>query len=321
MRGALVVGGGVSGLSCALRLLEAGFDVELWERDAIEDTVSSVAAAIWFPFQVGANGLRWSLETREALVEMARAGTPGVTVRRGVELLAHDGPEPEWIAAMPAHRRLARHELPAGYARGNELEVPIVEMPLYLAWLRERALALGLRVRRKAIESLVEPLAHAPLVVNCTGLGAREVCGDRELVPVRGQVVSVERRDVERFLIDDDHPSGLCYVVPRAHDCVLGGTTERGVESQEIDDEAAAGIVARCTQRVPALRGARVLGVKAGLRPWRATVRCEAEVPRPGTLVLHDYGHGGAGVSASLGCAAEIVRMARTAGSDRREPA
>lgn len=311
-RRALVVGGGVSGLTCAWRLLEAGFDVELWERDAIERTVSSVAAAIWFPFQLGANGLRWSLETREALVELARRDTPGVTVRRGVELVAHASPEPEWIAAMPALRRLARDELPEGYARGNELDVPIVEMPLYLAWLRERALALGLRVRRKSVASLAEPLAHAPLVVHCTGLGAREVCADRELVAVRGEVVSVERRGVDRFLIDDDHPRGLTYVVPRANDCVLGGTTVRGVESLEVDEAEAAAIVARCTERVPALRGARVLGVKVGLRPWRAAVRCEAEVPRPGTLVVHDYGHGGAGVSASIGCADEVVRIARS---------
>ena len=45
-----VVGAGVSGLSCAVRLLEAGHEVEVISDRFSPDTVSDIAAAIWYPF-------------------------------------------------------------------------------------------------------------------------------------------------------------------------------------------------------------------------------------------------------------------------------
>ena len=47
----VVVGCGVSGLSCGIRLLEAGFDVQIWARDLPLRTTSNIAAAIWYPYK------------------------------------------------------------------------------------------------------------------------------------------------------------------------------------------------------------------------------------------------------------------------------
>ena len=60
----------------------------------------------------------------------------------------------------------------------------------------------------------------------------------------------------------------------------------------------------------PRLNGARVLGHRVGLRPFRPQVRVEAEPPGPGPLVVHNYGHGGAGVTLSWGCAREAAALA-----------
>jgi D-amino-acid oxidase len=54
---------------------------------------------------------------------------------------------------------------------------------------------------------------------------------------------------------------------------------------------------------------AEIVGVAVGLRPVRSAVRLEAETIAPNCLLLHNYGHGGAGVTLSWGCAAEVVRL------------
>ena len=57
-----------------------------------------------------------------------------------------------------------------------------------------------------------------------------------------------------------------------------------------------------------ALAHAAVLGVSVGLRPCRAVVRLELEEIGE-QRVIHNYGHGGAGVTLSWGCAEEVVRL------------
>ena len=47
----VVVGAGVIGLTCAHRLVRAGHRVEVWSRDAVQDTTSAVAAALWYPYR------------------------------------------------------------------------------------------------------------------------------------------------------------------------------------------------------------------------------------------------------------------------------
>jgi D-amino-acid oxidase len=64
---------------------------------------------------------------------------------------------------------------------------------------------------------------------------------------------------------------------------------------------------------VPALAHAPVLGTVAGLRPARPTVRLERGVLADGTPVIHDYGHGGSGITLAWGCADEVAREAGSA--------
>lgn len=162
----------------------------------------------------------------------------------------------------------------------------------------------------RRLSSLEEARAAAPLVVHCAGVGARELAGDAALHPVRGQVVRVENPGVERFWLDDEHPEGLTYVIPRGEDCILGGTAEEGAWSTEPDSAVARGILRRCAELEPQLAGARVLEHRVGLRPGRPAVRLEREDFADGTRVVHCYGHGGAGVTLSWGCAEEVVRLA-----------
>jgi D-amino-acid oxidase len=309
---AIVVGCGVSGLSSAVALAEAGRAVTIWTRDLPPRTTSSVAGAIWYPYKVAplARVAEWARRTYGELVELAREPGSGVTLAKGVELLpfgAHDEGD-EFRSAAPDLRELSPSELPRGFERGFELSVPVCEMPLYLEYLLRRFESAGGVVELRRLASLDEALAKASLVVNCVGLAARELVGDPHMRPIRGQVLRVEKLGVERFVLDDYDPRGVTYVIPRSHDCVIGGTTDEGVEELTPDEAATHAILERCAELEPRLAQARILSVAVGLRPGRTEVRLERERRGAGALI-HNYGHGGAGVTLSWGCAFEVLEL------------
>jgi D-amino-acid oxidase len=204
-------------------------------------------------------------------------------------------------------------ELPAGYPAGLRFAVPLVEMPVHLPWLTDRLAARGVRFlsrRLTRLDEAPEASGGADLVVASPGLAARELVPDAEVVPVRGQIVRVTNPGLTLSVRDEGHPAGRAYVHPRSSDVVLGGTLDEGVWDATPDPATAAAIVARCADLVPALARAEVIDTVAGLRPGRSTVRLERGVLADGTPVVHDYGHGGAGVTLAWGCADEVARLA-----------
>jgi D-amino-acid oxidase len=123
--------------------------------------------------------------------------------------------------------------------------------------------------------------------------------------------VRVTNPGIERFWLDEEHPDGVTYIVPRGEDCILGGTAEDGEWDTTPDPTVGEGILRRCAELEPRLLGAQVLEHRVGLRPGRPAIRLEAEHFRDGTRVIHCYGHGGSGVTLSWGCADEVAELAR----------
>jgi D-amino-acid oxidase len=305
-----VVGAGVVGLTCALRLAEAGYAVRVVARERLGDTTSAVAAAVWYPYRAFPfdRVLGWSHAGYEAFVALVDAEPDaGVRLRLGTELLRDDGPDPWWAGAVPDIAKVT--DVPPGFAIGWRFASPIVDMSRYLPWLEGRLAARGIVPEPAVIDDLAD---LAGVVVNCTGLGARELVPDPAVEPVRGQVVVVEQVGLEEWVVDDGDGGALTYVVPRIDDIVLGGTAQAGASDLAVDPGTAAGILDRATALVPALAGARIIGHKVGLRPARPTVRLEVERRRD-RAVVHCYGHGGAGVTLSWGCAADVVGLVRQA--------
>jgi D-amino-acid oxidase len=149
------------------------------------------------------------------------------------------------------------------------------------------------------------------LAINCTGLGARELVNDDSLYAIRGQIVRVARAGIEKFLLDEDEGRGVAYIIPRSDDCVLGGTAEDRCENTEPDAKTSKSIFERCAAIEPRLRDAMILSHAAGLRPGRAAIRLEVETWASGKALIHNYGHGGAGVTLSWGCAREVTKLAK----------
>ena len=300
MPAVLVIGAGVIGLTAAIRLREAGIAADVVARDAPERTTSAVAAALWYPYRAFPRErvAGWSARGFEVLSALAREPGSGVRIRHGTERVGDGAPDPWWREAVPTFARTAT---------GWSFDAPVADMSVHLPWLARRLEALGGVVGSAVLARVDEGLARAPVVVNCAGLGARELADDPSLVAVRGQILRVDAA-VDEWLLDQSDPERLLYVVPRERDVVLGGTAVEGDEDPRLDPDVAAAVRARCEAAMPALRGARVVGEAVGLRPGRPAVRLETEVRSAGTVV-HCYGHGGAGVTLAWGCAEEVVGL------------
>lgn len=149
------------------------------------------------------------------------------------------------------------------------------------------------------------------LVVNCTGVGAGDFVGDQEVYPIRGQVVRVARptglhRSSRVYQKDDQ----LTLVLPRTNDVILGGTAQVGDWDRRVRPTDSKAILQRCTELVPEIANAEILGAAVGLRPGRCAVRLELDTTSPSRPVVHNYGHGGGGYTVACGCANEVATIA-----------
>jgi D-amino-acid oxidase len=313
-----VVGAGVIGLSCAVRLAEAGHEVDVLARDLPAETTSAVMGGLWLPCpaEPAADVARWARTTLIALLALADDPASGVRMVAGHLLHARPVPPPHWASAVADLAPLqARTDPVPGYAFGHLATLPLVDTLTYLPYLRQRLLRAGGTLTRL-------PLAGLPprgLVVNCTGLSARALVPDRLVHPVRGQVLLLTDPGLAQWCCDTasdpDAASGASdgpmYVLPRGRDIVVGGTAEDGVWDTTPDPEIGRTLLRRAREAVPDLARATVLSHRVGLRPGRPAVRLEVEHrpggDDPGHTVVHCYGHGGNGLTLSWGCADDVV--------------
>jgi D-amino-acid oxidase len=204
---------------------------------------------------------------------------------------------------------------------------PMVDTDRYMSWLLEEARKAGCRVLNARVTGLLaeqeEALARqygVDAIVNCTGLGVRELA-DESVYPVRGALIRVRNdgsampRITQAHCVSHDGSSAdrsFIFIVPRGRDMlVLGGLAEASEWGLDIglhNYEPVREMYRRCLEFLPVLRNAAIDAaepVRVGLRPFRqGSVRLEGE---PGARIVHNYGHGGSGVTLSWGCALEVA--------------
>jgi D-amino-acid oxidase len=154
--------------------------------------------------------------------------------------------------------------------------------------------------------------------VNCTGVAARQMAGDEEVKPVKGQHVVVENPGLGTFFFEGAGGHTWTSVMPHGDRVVLGAVALPGDWDRTPDPAVAAAIRHRCARIEPRLADARIIADTAGVRPGRPNVRLEAEqhgefVPagRHGSYRTHNYGHGGVGGHAVVGLRLRRPRPAR----------
>lgn len=314
-----VVGAGVVGLSCAVRLAEAGHPVDVLARELPLETTSATAGGLWLPFlaEPAAAVARWARLTLAALLDLAESPTDteaktgtGVRVRDGY-LLGIGADRPSWAQEMPQLGLAPVVNPTPRHDHGWQLQAPLVDMTRYLPYLLRRLEAAGGTLTRLPLTAL----PGRGIVVNCTGLASRALANDPSVRPVRGQVVWLTNPGLTRFWTDESDPERLTYALPHAGHVVVGGTAVPDDWSTTPEDDDTAQILRRVRELVPALQSASVLSQRVGLRPVRPTVRLEA-VRGPECTVVHCYGHGGSGVTLSWGCADDVLATVDTIVAD-----
>jgi D-amino-acid oxidase len=264
-RRAAVVGCGAVGLASARVLQDAGFDVTLYARDLPPYTTSNVAGGLWDPFSVSKPGgtttaydAQFERATRVAYRRYQDLVGPRYGVRwieslfTGDEPMATEGIVFELL--RPTHYGPGQHGYPARHVTSvmSMLIEPAVYLPAMMSDVREAGSRIVVRdfPDRQSLQSVPEPV-----IVNCTGLGARTLFGDDELQPAKGQLeILVPQAEVDYVSLASG-PS-LLYMIPRSDGVLLGGTFGLGDFSASPDPVESERILAGHTRINEALRAA-----------------------------------------------------------------
>ena len=305
-----MIGSGVSGLTCAVLFAENGFETSIFAEQIGDETNSAAAAAIWYPYDVGSGAeiIPWALVSYQRFLELARQSETGVSITE-LRVFSRLGPivPPDWAQSF-ATRPLTGSEIPSAFVSGFTIDVPLIETGKYLEYLAARLTNAGgsvSSVMRFAQLEEVDP--SFDLLINCAGIGARELVPDPEMEPHRGQVAIVEKFDLPYAVVCDDPP--LMYAIPRSNDCVFGGTNEVS-NDRAVDPRTTTAIMSEC-ERVLGRSAPPLIRERVGLRPGRSSgVRVGAEKLRDGRPVIHNYGHGGSGFTLSWGCGQTVLELA-----------
>src|SRR6266508_4888999 len=314
--GVAIIGGGVSGLTCGVFLAERGYHAVIFAKETGQQTTSAVAAAVWYPYDAepAENVIAWALDTYKVLVDLSSEPRTGVSMMELRQFSRMgDFQIPDWAHSLGASVGAVgeAHSFPykSAFKSGFALTVPMMDTTIYLDYLATRFVAAGGSITSNVFfEKLEDVDDEFVLVINCAGIGARELVHDVDLEPHRGQVAIVPKIDLGCAIVCDESP--LMYAIPRTNDCVFGGTNEIS-ENLDPDPTTTKAIVAECT-RVLKIDKPRVLRERVGLRPFRKSGVClEKGKLRDGRSVIHNYGHGGSGFTLSWGCGENVLRLAQ----------
>lgn len=308
----LILGAGVSGLTTALKLLQAGHKVTIWSKEGDGDFAHSSinAYAFWLPVRADSDPRveRWANETFDELARLSQYAGTGVIMRQIFELKVIRE-EPWYGPKLPCFRHAHAGEITEQYVDAHVLDkAPVIDPVQYMPWLRGQVLAAGGQFASNEVQSLSGCPSGFELIVNCTALGSRQLAGDSQLYPARLQVVKIKHNGFDKVVFDSEGPNKLCCVVPHKNYIKIGAVYEERVESMDVCGDVTRGILARCAQMIPGFKAGEsdILSVTRCLRPKRALTRVEQEHLPDGRLVIHNYGHNGTGYIVSWGLAAEI---------------
>lgn len=305
----IVLGAGVSGLTTAIVLAETGHRVQVVAATLPPDTTSSVAAAFWYPYRTSPSdrSVRWAVRSYETFASLCDVPAAGVSMRRAFDCARSPLARPWWADAVRNLEPLHAEDGPPGFGHGWQFDAPVIDTRVYLPYLLDRLHAAGGTIEVGVVETF-DTLPAGEMIINCCGLGARNLCDDHALHPVRGQLLHVANPGLDDVLLDEHDGGGIAYAVPRGDHVVLGGTAVEHDDDLTVRPDEADAIARRCGALDPRLAHATRLRDVVGLRPGRPEVRLERQRVGEHT-VIHNYGHGGAGVTLSWGCARDVLAL------------
>jgi len=318
---AIVLGSGVIGLCSAIRLLEDGWKVHIIAEKWSPNLTSDGAAGFFAPFlsHPEEKVAEWTKGSWNDFQKMKSNASAGIFEIRGYEFSDEEiFSLPKWMEILP-HREARNYEIPKGSHSGVYFQSLVIDPKIFMPWLSNRFKELGGTTETNKIQNIKE-LIHHPLqpslIVNCTGIGSYELLGDKEVYPVRGQVVRVDAKHlVKEFFFSENKKGEILYILPKTDCIVLGGTAQKGDWNTNINPETSKDIIKKCSAIIPGLERCKIMSEWVGLRPGRTSIRLEKEEIEEGGRkipVIHNYGHSGSGITLSWGCANDVQNIARS---------
>ncbi|MGA9581924.1 MAG: FAD-dependent oxidoreductase [Allosphingosinicella sp.] len=227
-----VIGAGVMGLTTARLVQEAGFPVAIYTEALPPDTTSNIAGGQISPFGHYDDGEvtpEWRAQFAAAMDYSWRRFQIMVGDDYGIRWLptyqqtGTGGPTSRSDPFHPGNRRLVAAEHPFPVEHLVRFDTMYVETGRFLRQLTRDVQVAGgrIHVRRFATPADIAALPEQ-LVFNCTGLGSRELFGDSELHPIRGQLAILLPQPEVRYAFAGQ----AGYMFPRADGILLGGTFE-----------------------------------------------------------------------------------------------
>ena len=250
-----VLGCGAVGLATARLLQDRGLPVTIYASELPPNTTSNIAGGEWFPFGVfdfGKQSPEFMNQFLQATEFSYRRYQTLLGSRYGVRwlrnyFLSHQAPRDDGLGGtirpfLPELRDLSESEHPfSGYQFVRQYDSMLIEPPIYLnAMLTDFRVAGGaVRVMHFDHVSQLQQLTE-PVIFNCTGLGARALFDDQELIPAKGQLtVLLPQAEVNYMAVMDDD----LYMFPRTDGILLGGTFEKGEWSLAVNESAKARVL------------------------------------------------------------------------------
>ncbi len=226
-----VIGSGIMGLTTAMLVLEAGFPVTIYTAALPPDTTSNIAGGAWGPyghFREAQVTAQWRAQFASALDYSWRRFQIMVGEDYGVRWLPTYSVVPDLKpgpldAYYPGTQSLSSAGHPFQLENVVRHHTMYVETGRFLRELTKDVQIAGgtIRIRRFSAPADLATLSEK-LIFNCTGLGSRDLFGDTELRPARGQLAILLPQPEVQYGFSGDGT----YMFPRPDGILLGGTFE-----------------------------------------------------------------------------------------------
>lgn len=256
-RDCAVIGCGVVGLSTARILQQRGYNPVIYAREMPPATTSNVAGGLWEPVSLFDQD-RVTPEFRKQYGDAARLahrryqslageryGVRWLPMYRLSQTAIHppppENPASDIESLYPETKQLAPGEHPFAVPFVQRRYSMLIEPAIYLQTMIGDFQLSGGRIVVREFQSVSQVSAlRESVIFNCTGLGARALFGDTELMPIKGQLAFLlPQPEVDYMTLG---PAGT-YMFPRHDGILLGGSFERGVDNTDVVPETIARIL------------------------------------------------------------------------------